>query len=56
MIEIMLETVDEIRQIKLGCWSAIVTFRESPSKMKEDNPKEIARGVARRAVVRSLTN
>jgi hypothetical protein len=38
----------------VGCWSVIVTLRESPSKIKDDIPNEAAKRVARMAVVVSL--
>jgi hypothetical protein len=45
-----MEMVEAIRQLIViaGCWRAIVTLRESPSKIKEDNPNETAKRAARR--------
>jgi hypothetical protein len=55
MVERMLEMVEAILQtiVVAGCWSANVTLRESPSKIKEDNPNELAKRAARRAAVAS---
>jgi hypothetical protein len=50
-MERMLEMMEAIRQsvVDAGCWSAKVILRESPSKIKDDNPKEVANREARRA-------
>jgi hypothetical protein len=50
-MERMLEMMKAIHQfvVVAGCWSAKMTLRESPSKIKEDNPKEVANRAARRA-------
>lgn len=55
MVEWMMEMVEAIRQsiVVAGCWSAIVTLRESPSKINEDNPNKTAKRAARRASVAS---
>ncbi len=54
-MERMVETVDDIHQsvVMSGCCRAIVTIREFPSKMKEDNPSKIAKRAARKAAVAS---
>jgi hypothetical protein len=54
-MEWMMEMEEAMRQsiVIAGCWSAIVTLRESPSKIKEDNPNETAKWAARRAAIAS---
>jgi hypothetical protein len=51
----MMEMMKAIRQsvVIAGCWIAIVKLRESPSKIKDDNPNEATKRAARRAVVAS---
>jgi len=54
-VEWMLEIVEAVLQsvVISGCWSAIVTLRELPSKIKEDNPNKLATWAARKAAVAS---
>jgi len=55
MRERMVETMEEIlRSIVIsGCCRAVVTVRESSSKIKEDNPNRIDKRAARRIAVAS---
>jgi hypothetical protein len=55
MVVWMIEMMEAIRQsiVIAGCWIAIVTLWESPSKIKDDNPNEAAKRAAKRAAVAS---
>jgi hypothetical protein len=55
IIEYMWDMVEAIRQywVMDGFWSARVTVRESPSKIKEEIPIERANKVAKRAALAS---